>query len=258
VSDQGSATAPGAGEGQAVGSPPQSGSPTSGEAGVSREQFLSARQKITEQGEQISGYRDILQTMASHPDKNFVEVKGYIDSGRWADTETPQEVYGEMLGDFKEEIRGPLAEVLQQVETRTREQVMREMQPVVQQTAQIRQTAEYTAGLTDGGLSASDAQNPLVQEVEAEMSGEAWYKDLKSRHPRAAAKLVADKVQTVAGFADQQRSLNGARNSSLAMGGRNGALAGRGASSTQLPRTATMRDILKAHQGGASDVVFNQ
>jgi len=249
--------APGTDQGQAVGSPPETGNSTSGDA-VSSEQFLAARQKITQQGEQISGYRDILRVMADNPEKNFSQVKGYIDTGAWTDTASPEEAYSEMLGGFKEEIREPLAVVLQQVEERTRAQVMQEMQPIVQQTARMRSDAEYQAGFVDGGLDVSDAQNPLVQEIEQELGTEDWYKDLRSRHPRAAAKLVAEKVQTVAGFAEQQRALTGARNSGLAMGGRNGALAGRGASAVSLPRTANMRDILKAHQSGAADIQFTK
>jgi hypothetical protein len=225
---------------------------------VSPEQFKAARQKITQQGEQIQGYNDILRTMAHNPDRNFGEVKAFIDTGQWPDSGPPEAVYAEMLGGFKEEIREPLAQVLQQVEQRTREQVMQEMQPVVQQTAEIRQTAEYSAGFQDAGLSADDIQNPLVQEMEQEMGSERWFRELKQSYPRQAAKLIAEKVQTVAGFAEQQRSLNGIRNGSLAMGGRSGSLAGRGAAAVQLPRTASMRDILKTHQGGASDIQFSQ
>jgi hypothetical protein len=250
-----SATAPSReNQGQAGGSPPGDGS-TSGET-VSREQFVAARQKITDQAEMLAGYRDIMQVMSQNPEWTFEQVQHYVKTGQVPVVGTEaDERLEKILGGFKDEVREPLKEALAIVREQTRSEVEARMRPVVQRSQATAAEAAYNEGLADGGLPPDVRQDPLFQEMEADLANEGWFQTLRKAHPGDAGKLIAERFSQTQGYADQQRQVQRARDRSLTTGGGRAGPASRQANATKLPRTASMRDILNAHRRGV-DIEF--
>ena len=239
----GATPAPGASEGQAGGSPPPETDPTSGgnDAGSAVEKEL--RRKITEQAEELKEAKEILGAAAKTP-----EWKGVVDrlSGKPAadEPDLDAEIFGDNLPAGKK--------WLEKIKKEVRDDILREMTPVVREVGANKHERDINAALKAEGIARTPEFETYREDFEAENPS---YSKLYSLDPKAATKWLASSFSLKV-KRDTRTPVSDADNATLDRGGGTSARVGAASSQVRIDRNdpEKLNKLFKAFKEGQQPV----
>lgn len=223
------------------------------------------KKQNTKLAEELAGFKDALALLASRPDWPQLErflVSGGRDgapSGAPANGSPVVAEFEAALSDVAtDEGKQPMKRLLDAHAKLVRAEVLQEIQPFLARTAKSETDSEEAAGMREAGVSPEFlGTEEYKAHVLAFNEAEPWIRDLRKRHPRAAAKVVAK------AFAEQRRQgqrrteVQDARDATLETRGSGGGPAATAvAGEMVLPKRASMQDILKGYKAGATRFRF--
>lgn len=206
--DPSNQSAPETSQGQAVGSPPESGSPPTSEVeqGTSSEgvepaegvaeqkapvndEVKGLRQKLTEQGEQIAGFTDLFNLLKADP-----ELWGRIEK-RVRGDEAPVDPVAAALSKvdqvFEDDTARALKPILAEYEKAIEQKLLAKLSPFLRDASQTALESRQIAGLKKAGLDPAVAQTDEYRAFMREQQLEKpWLKSVLREDPVSAHELI--------------------------------------------------------------------
>ena len=215
-------TAPEVAEGQAGGSPPAATEPTSASTETPAEKAL--RRKLTELGEQNAKLSTILNAAMQTDEWKAVDARL---SGATPDKEAEDldaEVFGENVATGKK--------WRERVKKEIRDEILREMTPVVREVGATKQEKDIERALKAEGIARTPDFDTFREDFEAENPS---YSKLYSLDPKAATKWLASSYSLKV-KRDGRTPVGDSENATLDRGGGTSARVGSAASQVKIAR----------------------
>jgi hypothetical protein len=249
----GAETAPGSQEGQAGGSPPTEGDPTSegndGKTPVPSEGEKALRQRLTALGTEKSNVEKILNAAMQTPEWKAVEAR--LTGQMTADPEA--EALDKSI--FGEEGVATGKKWVERLKADIRKEILREMAPVAREVGNTVEEKTLVKALAAEGLAPSAEFETFKEDFAAENPS---YEKVKRADPAAAAKWVASTFK-LSQMRAGRTPVGGRADASLERGGGSSARAGVAASTVKIDSNdpQLIQKLLEAYKKGETPIDQN-
>lgn len=226
---------------------------------------IELRRKVTEQGDKLAGYEDLVSTASAHPDWTMQQVFAYFQTGQAPNTKSEEadpfeDLYPSLVGD-KPEDRKALSDFANRVANRAVEAVMNKMKPVIAKTYESDVDTKFDKGLRQGGLDSEQLRdNDDYEEFKTTyIQQNKWWRAVLKDDPIQAGKFVgeayAKKLGKSGASMKQRDKVSLAKDSMLEKNGSRGSATKTAANTVTLSRGATMQQI-RPYIAAGKKVIF--
>lgn len=224
-------------------------------------QALELRRKVTEQGEQLAGYQDLVQIASQHPDWTMKQVFAYVQTGQEPSTESddtdPYEDLYEPLVGKNEEGRKAFKELTARITAMTEKRLLGKLSPVLNKTFQAEAEDKFSRGLRKSGIDpelAADDEDFNRFQADYLRENKSWFSAVQKADPIKAGQFMGEAYSKKLGnrnsLKTQAKDLQFRRDAMLEEKGSKGKAAQVAANTVTLPRNADMHAIRKVLAAG--------